>query len=356
MCRSPQSLRLLLALPCAALLACRATSEPGSLMCSAAPPPVAASSAAADVWKARRLSRVELARTFDALLGKVPASLAQLAQDDAENAAPASFEIDLYRQIAAEAAAPGARLLLARWGCAGDLPCLQAALAGWLESAFRGPLSDDERAEYFALLPSAGTERALRELLELVFQSPRFLYVIERGVAGDGSEARRELSAWELAARLSYLLWSQPPDDALREDARSGRLYEPAVLRAQALRLLHDPRAARTIGAVLQHWSAPELETLAKAANVYPEWDPQLREAMIEQFREFAALVLDKDYDFRAVLTTRWLPVDERLAGLSGTEASSGGWQLVESHEPRFGLLTLPGVLAANARADDSSP
>ena len=39
------------------------------------------------------------------------------------------------------------------------------------------------------------------------------------------------MTDWELASRLSYFLWSSPPDDELRELAAAGKLREPDVAR-----------------------------------------------------------------------------------------------------------------------------
>ena len=51
-------------------------------------------------------------------------------------------------------------------------------------------------------------------------------------------ERPAELSAHELATRLSYMLTSGPPDDRLRRAADAGELYDPGVLRAHAQRLV----------------------------------------------------------------------------------------------------------------------
>jgi hypothetical protein len=292
----------------------------------------------------------------------VPASVQQLPAEDADPTAiapaPSSFEVELYRQIAQEAAAQGGSSLLLDWHCDRDAACLRAATARWIEKAQREPLSREERDAYLAILPSSGDPLpALRGLLELIFQSPRFLYVIERGISRDEHEDSRELTGWELAARLSYFLWSEPPDEALQNLAETGALADPAVLRAQAQRLVRDPRAARTLGAALRKWSAPELDIVAKAQSVYPEWDPQLRASMIEQFERFAAMAIAEQSSLTDLFRTPRAPLDARLAALLGVATDKrAGWKIAELAQPRFGLLTLPGMLTSNARSDDSSP
>jgi Protein of unknown function (DUF1588)/Protein of unknown function (DUF1592) len=349
---------------CAALAGCRSREEDSPAICQAGLPSTPASTDLPSVWSMRRLSRDELSRTFHALLGMVPESLRRMPAQDTDlwATAPAasSFEVDLYRQIADEAADAGSRRLLSRWACGRDLHCLRTAAAHWLERAQRGPLADDERDAYLALLSVHADPRpALRAILELVFQSARFLYVIESGVSRQEHEEFRDLTPWELAVRLSYFLWMEPPDEELHAQAGTGQLHEPSILRAQALRLIRDPRAAQTLGRNLQHWAAPELDILAKADSVYPEFGPELRSSMIAQFVRFAALAIADDYSLADLITTQRAPVDGPLRALFGLEkqrTDAADWQVVELGPTRFGLLTLPGVLTSNARADDSSP
>jgi hypothetical protein len=301
----------------------------------------------------RRLTRDELAGTYRALIGVVPDNLSRLPAEASELSATAppvsSFEVEVYREIADEAARMAAPRLLESWACDGDHECLERSLGAWIETAQRRQLPEDERATYVGLL-KANDKDSLRRLLDLIFQTPHFLYIIESRQAG----------AWELAARLAYLLWSEPPDEALRAAAKSSELADPTVLEAHVRRMLEDPRAARTIGATFARWAAPDLSVAAKAYSVYPELDAILRASMTEQFDEFAALALAQHFSLRDMLTTRQLPVDTALAKLLAVAKDKldpqAQWSVVTLQEPRFGLLTLPGVLSSRARADDSSP
>jgi hypothetical protein len=239
-----------------------------------------------------------------------------------------------------------------RWACGEDHACLQRKAGEWIEIAQRRELPDDERASYLDLL-SDTDEDALLRLLDLVFQTPHFLYVVE-------SRQGDTIGSWELAARVSYLLWSEPPDEALRADAQSGELVSHARLEQHARRMLQDPRAARAIGITLEHWTAPDLPVAAKAHSVYPQLDAELRDSMSAQFEHFAALALSQSFNLDQLLTTRQAPLDARLAKLRGVAKDTldpeSEWTVVTLDEPRFGLLTLSGVLSSRARPDDSSP
>lgn len=91
----------------------------------------------------------------------------------------------------------------------------QVALMGkWL---LRGPLDKREIHVYSGIattVSSAGGsfDDAMRFIIEAMLQSPRFVYRVE-DQRGDG--APRAAGPYELASRLSYILWGGPPDEEL---------------------------------------------------------------------------------------------------------------------------------------------
>jgi hypothetical protein len=64
-----------------------------------------------------------------------------------------------------------------------------------------------------------------------------------RGAGERGRGQTYRTSDIDLASRLSFFLWSSPPDDALLKVAEQGRLKEPAVLEQQVRRMLAHPKA-----------------------------------------------------------------------------------------------------------------
>ncbi|MDA7917758.1 DUF1592 domain-containing protein, partial [bacterium] len=114
-------------------------------------------------------------------------------------------------------------------------PHLQS-VGTWL---LRGPLSGREIDLYQGIVTSVGAsggdfDSAFAYVLRGMLQSPRFLYRIE----GDGSP-----DSYELASRLSYLVWGGPPDQELFDAAKNHSLHNPGQLRKQVIRLLNAPRA-----------------------------------------------------------------------------------------------------------------
>ena len=71
---------------------------------------------------------------------------------------------------------------------------------------------------------------ALELLVEAMLQSPRFLYRVENE-RGDGTAW--PVSEYELASRMSYIIWGAPPDTQLLEAAENGQLFEDDSLEVQ---------------------------------------------------------------------------------------------------------------------------
>lgn len=123
----------------------------------------------------------------------------------------------------------------------------QAELLKFADRAWRRPLTADEQRSlcgYYLRLRAEGLddEPALRRTIVRILVSPHFLLKVEGAVSGDQA---KEVSANELAARLSFFLWSSLPDADLRAVAADGSLLRDDVLRAQTLRMLRDERAKR---------------------------------------------------------------------------------------------------------------
>src|SRR6185436_8115170 len=90
------------------------------------------------------------------------------------------------------------------------------------------------------------------------------------------------------ASRLSYLLWATMPDDELMALADSGKLNEPAVLKAQAKRLLDDPRSRALFDGFGAQWlSVGGLKRQVFDPEVFPQMTPAMRQAMYDEARLF---------------------------------------------------------------------
>ena len=83
-------------------------------------------------------------------------------------------------------------------------------------------------------------EGSLKQVLRALLSSAEFLYRIEFD-PNPSSLDKHPLSAFELASRLSYFLWSSAPDDALLASAADNSLTQNATLESAVDRMLDDP-------------------------------------------------------------------------------------------------------------------
>ena len=229
-------------------------------------------------------------------------------------------------------------------------------LRTFLRKAFRRPVTDDEAAGYVTkvrakLDSGAAFEDAMRTAYREALTSPEFLFL---------HEAAGKLDDPALAARLSYFLWSTLPDDELSALADSGRLSQPAVLRAQTERMLNDPRSARFVEDFLGQWLAlRDIGATAPDRKLYPEFMPWLQDAMLMEARAYFTELLQRDLGITRLVQSDFAFINEPLARLYGIEGVRG-WDLqriaLPATSPRGGFLTMAAVLKTTANGTTTSP
>lgn len=235
--------------------------------------------------------------------------------------------------------------------------CARSFVASFGEHAFRRPLTAGELERYAAVVTGApdflsGVERAARVMLA----SPRFLYRSELG-AEDGDAF--VLDPYETASALAYFLWSSPPDDALLAAAADGSIQDPAVRRAQADRMLDDPRAAASLGRFAGAWlGAEKILTVDKQPTEYGALTPAVRASMLAATqRFFTHVALETNGDLGTLLTADFTFRDDTLSEFYGD--APVGDQLVKTtlaSPRRAGVLAHGSVLGSYGHSDQTSP
>ncbi len=229
-----------------------------------------------------------------------------------------------------------------------------------LPRAFRRPSSQKDRALIHAgmqRIADAGrpTEDALRWGMAATLCHPRFLYLHEPAHR-DGER----IDDYAFATRLSYFLWSSPPDERLTTLAESGRLREPNVLRAEVERMLKDAKAeALTLNFADQWLRLNEIDATQPDEKIYPEFDAYLRSSMIQETRLFFEEVLRSNRSVLEFVDSPWLIVNERLAkhyGLVGVTGDAFRKVAIPTDHPRGGLATQASILKLTANGINTSP
>ncbi|HZY87792.1 MAG TPA: DUF1592 domain-containing protein, partial [Gemmataceae bacterium] len=239
------------------------------------------------------------------------------------------------------------------------------ALTQFAERAYRRPLAAAERDDLLAFYHTLrrrdgmGHEEALRDAIASVLLSPHFCYRID--LAGPGA-AVRPLPDYALASRLSYFLWSSMPDAELLARAAAGDLRKPEVLKAQARRLLRDPRARGLATEFAGNWL--DFRRFEEHNGVdrgrFPEFTGELRQAMFEEPVRYFTDVVQRDRSVLDLLYGHDTFVNRPLArhyGMPGPKGP-GDWAHVEDARPygRGGLLPMAVFLTKNAPGLRTSP
>jgi mono/diheme cytochrome c family protein len=229
---------------------------------------------------------------------------------------------------------------------------LKNFIATFAERAFRRPLTDEMRQLYVEK-PFAGDvapEQAVKRAVILILKSPRFLY----------PELGKEKDDYTVASRLALGAWDSLPDQALLDAAKNGQLRTTEQVKAQAQRMIADPRAKAKANEFFQRWLKLDADgDLRKDDKEYPGFDAALVADLrrsLELFVEQA--VWSEKSDYRELIQADYLLFNERLAKFYGVPLPEGGGFQPVKFDPaqRAGVLTHPYLLARLAHPDSTSP
>jgi mono/diheme cytochrome c family protein len=326
----------------------------------------------------RRLNKTEYGNTLHDLFGVDPG----VARDLPDEVLGAGYTntlspllVEQYLSVANEVldrafAPPGAPPTDVQRRLLGDGPkagedagaAARRAATSLARLAYRRPPSGaevDVLLRVFALATANGKPypEALRLVAKAVLVSPQFLFITpdESRQRRDASEGRGivALDDYQLASRLSYLLWSTMPDAELSALADAGRLHDPEVLAAQARRLLADPRSRALFDGFGAQWlGVDKLADKAFDPAKFPQMTPAMRAAMYDEARLFFQSILHENRSLTDFIDADYTFLNGTLAPVYGLEGTVHGAQMRRvklTNRNRGGILTMPGVLATSS-------
>ena len=243
-------------------------------------------------------------------------------------------------------------------GCTtADAACAKQFVETFGKRAFRRPLLPDEVARYTAVYDKAvaqgyGFKTGVEWVVFSMLQSTQFLYRVELGAAKGGDYAP---SQYEIANRLSYLIWQSMPDQALFDAADKGELADKKQIEAQARRLLKDPKASRLLEYFDQWLDTDRLSALDRDANVYPDMAANLPELLQNETHAFVSYLLQSPTgSLSELLTAPYTFVNGDLAKHYGVTGPTGAaYERVEM-PGRSGILT-QGMLLSHDKPTRTS-
>ena len=252
--------------------------------------------------------------------------------------------------------------------------CAKRILSELTRRAYRRPVTDDDVAPLMAFYRDgpvggpakaghydeqsfeAGIQRAIRRLLV----SPEFLLRVERDPANAAPGTSYRISDLELASRLSFFLWSSIPDEELLRVAERGELGDPAVLAAQAKRMLADRRSEAFVTNFAGQWLfLRNLQAVVPVQNVFPDFDDTLRQSFRRETELFVDSLVRDDRSVLDLLRADYTFLNERLArhyGIPNVKGSHFRRVSLGPNSVRSGILGQGAILTVTSYPDRTSP
>ena len=242
-------------------------------------------------------------------------------------------------------------------------PCARQILSALARRAYRRPSTDHDVETLMSFfetgLSERGFEGGIQKAIERLLVAPEFLFRIERDPVDVAPGTAYQLSDLELATRLSLFLWSDIPDDELLTLGEEGRLRDPVVLEGQVRRMLADVRSTALVDNFASQWlQLNRLRGVTPDADVFFEFDENLRADMERETTLFLVSQLREDHSLMDLLTADYTFVNERLAGHYGIPGVYGErFRRVTLDTPdRGGLLGHASLLTVTAYPTRTSP
>lgn len=240
-------------------------------------------------------------------------------------------------------------------------------LVPFMEAAYRRSVAAIEIEQMLVLFDSLrnkelGFQRALRETLAAVLISDQFLHVAAPlPLAALENEQISDNESNKLAERISYFLWQGPPDERLRELAKSNKLNDASVRAKEVARLLEDRRSKEFTSAFAAQWLRfDKLDLVTTNPEYYPDYDDSLgNDFKAESIATFQH-VFENKLDARELLNSDTAYINQRLAYHYGLDVKVTGGRMrpikLPESAPRGGLLTQGAILKLTSDGAESNP
>ncbi len=201
-----------------------------------------------------------------------------------------------------------------------ELPCARKIISALLRRAYRRPVVDSDLETPLSFYQrqrnakgrfDAGIEAAL----QFILASPEFLFRFEADPKDLPPGAIYQVGDVALASRLSFFLWSSPPDEELLTIAAQGKLRDHATLDQQVRRMLQDPRAETLVDNFAAQWLfLRNLKNFSPDLGTFPDFDDNLRHSMEQETKLFFQSIIHEDRNVMDLLNADYTYV-ERAPG-----------------------------------------
>jgi hypothetical protein len=242
--------------------------------------------------------------------------------------------------------------------------CAAEILSTVMRRAYRRPIAKGEVDEPLAFYRKARAggdfDAGITMALSAVLTNPEFLFRVESDPRKLPANGVYRVSDLELASRLSFFLWSSIPDDELLDAAVAGKLSQPAELEKQTRRMLADRRSFNLATNFAGQWlRLRNIDAVIPSANLFRDFDDNLRQAFRQETELFFDSVLREDRSVLTFIKSDYTFLNERLAkhyGIRNVYGSRFRRVTLAPENRRGGLLRQGSVLSVTSYATRTSP
>lgn len=226
--------------------------------------------------------------------------------------------------------------------------------------AFRRPITEAESASLLAVWDDAFAatgdfQSSIKDTLLVVLTSPQFLFLIEQS----DTPQPEPLAPFELASKLSYLLWNSAPDQQLLQIAGKQQLRER--LDEQVGRMVQDSRFHRFTTEFASQWLSLDKFDVVEIDR---QRFPRLRRDTKTQLRQepvfFLEHLLRNNLPLRTLVQADFIVANEVVADYYGLgDRTESGLAFVPiQHEQAHlgGLLSQAAILAGLSNGREANP
>jgi hypothetical protein len=251
-------------------------------------------------------------------------------------------------------------------GASQETACAKQIVNALARHAYRRPVTAQDTEILMSFYQRGRNEggtfdHGVEMALQRVLIDPEFVFRVEAPPASVKAGQKYRISDVELASRLSFFLWSSIPDDELIDLASQNKLHDPLVLDRQVRRMLADPRSNQLVINFAGQWlSLRALQTQIPTTALYPDFDDNLRQAMLRETEMFVDSVVHEDRSVLDLLDANYTFLNERLAKHYGIQGIYGSnfrrVELPPEFDMRRGLLGKGSIETISSAPDRTSP
>ena len=226
--------------------------------------------------------------------------------------------------------------------------------------AYRRPITAREESTLMAvfkesLSAGSGFQRSVKDALLVTLTSPQFLFIVE----ASSTPEPEPIDDRELASKLSYFLWNEPPDPTTLQLADSGALRKQ--LDSEVARMIGDPRFSQFVDQFTSHWlSLEKFDVLEPDREKFPNLTRDARVQLRREPVEFVQYLIRNDLPVRNLIDSDFVVANEVVASYYNLgDKTDSGFKFVPIHHGRpelGGVLTQAAIMAGLSDSRESNP